>query len=301
MSTGCGGKNENSPATQHAATNSRERVSPQQDDEIEHAASDVMSRAAQLLEDGDIDAASSLVSSHLIERPNDNAALVLSSRIAIAKGKLETAIELAEPVPADSADGFAATELLVPLYLKANSPDKAVTRLQATLDGNDLPDRKSATLRQQLWTILNRLGRRQEASIQADSLCRAGYVNRPLLISLLRRNDSFPLAIDADQLSKNFYPGMGIARWYFSHEDTKRAIDELQKESRVNVGSEASRAFLGRLLAETQATDEFLTWFGSCNQETSRFSEYWIALGIYFFDQGQFTESRPSAFGSRIH
>ncbi len=46
--------------------------------------------------------------------------------------------------------------------------------------------------------LLNRLGRRKDASEQADVLCRDGQINEQELLSLLRRNDSFPFRLEGD-------------------------------------------------------------------------------------------------------
>ena len=102
------------------------------------------------------------------------------------------------------------------------------------------------------WGLLNRVGRREEASLQAELLCRAGQATDQELNSLIRRTESFPTKLKGVEPSKYFDPGLGMARWYFTRLEYRRALEELAPEFESGFRTAAASALYGRLLAETQ-------------------------------------------------
>ena len=149
--------------------------------------------------------------------------------------------------------------------------------------------------RHQAWELLSRMGRRQEASQQADLLCRAGEATESELVSLLRRNDSFPTSLTGDENpEQHFEPGMGMANWYFTQRMYRQALEELSAEHQADFSTPAARALYGRLLAETQSFERVPAWYARCGEDVTEFSDYWAALGVYFFDQHQFDASARS-------
>jgi len=237
---------------------------------------------------GDLEAASQLVKQQLLRTPEDPPTLLLAGKIAADRRDQQTAIDLAMSIPLDSELSFEATELLVKWYLGLEQYENAVRRLQVIADQSRIPPELKVAFRRQLWALLNRLGRRQQASIVADQLCRSGYFGREMLISLLRRGDAFPLALGNDAPTQHFYPGLGLARWFFSQEEFERALEMLSSEATHNAAANALR---GRLLAELQRTDEFVQWCRESGSVLRQYSDYWIALGIFFFDQHQLKAS----------
>ena len=147
--------------------------------------------------------------------------------------------------------------------------------------------------RHDAWELLNRLGRREEASDQALALCRAGIATDPQLHSLIRRSESFPIALpEGDDPEKLFDNGLGMARWYFTQQDFDKAREALRAEMREDrPGRPAALALQGRLLAETQSIEEIPAWHAQCDERTERFANYWAALGTYFFDLRQYEAS----------
>ena len=142
---------------------------------------------------GDIAAASQLVKQQLLLTPEDSPTLLLAGKIAAAGQDQETAIELIMSIPLESEISVEATELLVKWYLESKQYENAVARLQVVAEQSRIPLEFKVAFRRQLWALLNRLGRRQQASFVADQLCRSGYFGREVLISLLRRGDAFHL------------------------------------------------------------------------------------------------------------
>ena len=245
---------------------------------------------------GDLTVASQLVNQQLLRTPDDPRTLLLAGRLAADNADLIVAVDLVASIPLDSELFDESTQLLVTWYLELGQYQKAVTRLQAGLSRTGLAPKAKLAFERQLWALLNRLGQRQQASAIAEQLCHSGYFGREVLISLLRRGDAFPLALGNDSPSQHFYPGLGMARWFFSQEEFGRALESLgtapSKKSTSDPAEHAAAAALrGRLLAELQQTDEFLLWASECVPDARQYSDYWIALGIYFFDQQQLEAS----------
>ena len=143
--------------------------------------------------------------------------------------------------------------------------------------------------RHRAWEFLCRAGRREEASRQAEILCRGGQATESELISLVRRTESFPAKLEnPEEALKYFEPGLGIARWYFTQLEFRRAIEELSSEFETGFRTAAASTLYGRLLAESQSFEAIPAWHATCNlDEVKELGDYWAALGTYFFDQGQ--------------
>ena len=292
---GCDSPGHNASTEQPPATNAspddaanRDIDETQASDGETHA---VLNAALAHFEQGEWDACFDLLAKQLIKTPDDAATLVLAAKVEAKRGNLDQAIALATAVSSDSPQAVEATNLLVQVYVVGNRPADAIDCLQASLQQKNVPPELAVTWRQQLWTLFNRTGRRQEASVQADVLCRSGRFNRPLLISLLRRNESFPMVLQNKAPEQSFYPGMGLARWYFSQGEFEKALGQLSEQSQTGFSCPAAQALYGRLLAETQALADMPTWYAGCGQATKQFSDYWVALGIYFFDEHQLDAS----------
>ena len=123
-----------------------------------------------------------------------------------------------------------------------------------------------------------------------------GYFHRDVLLSLLRRGDAFPIALQDDSPDRHFYPGLGLARWFFTQGEFERALQILGKkwtdpEDGQADQAVAAHALRGRLLAEMQLKDEFVSWCRESPPECRQLSDYWIALGIFFFDHQQLDAS----------
>ncbi|MDG2221532.1 MAG: FG-GAP-like repeat-containing protein [Rubripirellula sp.] len=266
---------------------------------------DRLKEAERYLSELDLKPASELITQALIERPDDNAALLLASRIEIAKGNPDAAKEMARSITATGPSFTTATDIIVQLLVQERALEAAVQRLEFAVEQSSLTEEQRVRWHQQLWEILSRLGRRQEASKYADRLCRAGRYNQEILTSLLRRGDAYPIAIKDRAPESFFMPGHGLARWWFSQEAFDKALEELSRGRRgasdtartageiaaQGSGEIAAHAFLGRLLAETQATDKLAQWYAGCDEQTQEFADYWVALGVWFYQQQQLEAS----------
>ena len=73
----------------------------------------------------------------------------------------------------------------------------------------------------------------------------------------MRRTMSFPFKQrDDEDPAKYFQVGLGMARWYFTEGDYRKALDELSPQYNNGFESAAACTLYGRLLAEIQAFEE---------------------------------------------
>ena len=234
------------------------------------------------------DAATELAYRALLESPENLSATMIAAQAEAARGNHQVAIDLLSPIDLRSKQGPQISELLVQQCLALNAQWEAADVLLKGL--NVYP--QQGHWRAQAWTLLNRCGRRQEASDQAAWLCRAGKANRQQLESLVARTRAYPLPGIASVSEENFSSGLGKARWYFSLQEYRKALGELHRVEFVKHSSHpASLALEGRLLTELQQFDQIPEWFSRCDANVQRFNDYWAAIGTYLFDRSQYSES----------
>lgn len=225
----------------------------------------------------------------LLENPENADAILVAAQIAAEQGDHPKAIELCSSVDPESRLGIRAVELHCKQMLQMDRIGEATEVLLAAIAVRP----EVIEWRHQAWALLNRLGRRDEASQHASALCRTGLATEPEMHSLIRRSEAFPRKLnEGEQPSEFFEPGLGMARWFSTQEDYPRALEELRPVMQgQQQPSAAAKALYGRLLAETQAFDEFPAWQASCDEETQAFGDYWTAMGTFFYDQREFQAS----------
>ncbi|NND96956.1 MAG: hypothetical protein HKN47_06470, partial [Pirellulaceae bacterium] len=252
------------------------------------AAKDDLTVASEKFRDGDFDAAADAAYRALVTDPNDSEASFLTAQIESARGNHGVVADLTAAIHVGSRRGKKALDLRVRSLVQLSRLDEAADALIAGLQAD--PD--LIAWRHNAWRLLTRIGRREEASDQAHLLCLLGQANTQELLSLIRRNDAFPAVLaDGDDPAKYFEPGLGMARWYFTQEKYRRALEELASQYETTFQSSAACQLYGRLLAETQAFEEIPRWHTKCGDDAKNHSDYWAALGTFFFDQRQYEAS----------
>ena len=249
--------------------------------------------ARDLIEGGQLTKAEEILSNRLIEEPEDFSAVLMAGRIQRLRGQNDAARRLADTIPPTDPLYIDGIELLVECDEAEKSLEKAVSRLISAIPNANLNPEIKRRWYYKVWELLSRTGRRQEASLYADALCMGRAYSRSLLHSMLRRGESYPIvATGDDQAREYFAPGHGFARYLFSQERFHEAQMEMERNERYSDGTGAANAFMGRLLAETQAEDEvFFDWFSRCDDQALKFSDYWAALGIWFFQNQKYAAS----------
>ncbi len=235
-------------------------------------ATDHLRTARDLIRGGRWDAAADAAYQALIADPENSEAILIASEVEAARGNHQKSADLAASIDLRSRFGKRAVQIHAQQLIELDRLSAAADVMLAALDA--MPE--MLVWRHQVWSLLNRVGRRQEASQQADILCRAGQANQSELISLLRRGDAYPLKLNSgEQPERHFQRGLGMAKWYFSQREYRAVLDELAGEVDAGFPTPAACALYGRLLAETQAVEPFPAWYAACGDEIAEFSDYW--------------------------
>ncbi len=248
------------------------------------AANDPLTEVRAAYERKAYDEAAAAACQLLIQRPNDPDVALLAARIEAARLKPDLAVDLAGSIDVKGPLGLAAAELRYRQSLLARDDRQAELALAdlATIE----PD--NVRWKHERWQLFNLQGRRQEACELADQFCRQGIATDSELLSLIRRSDSFPLLLPGGSTPEDFfYPGLGVARWYFTQKNYLAAIDALESQRDQLTTSPPAIALYGRLLAETQQIEKHPSWFASCNDTVKGFGDCWAGLGQMAISRGE--------------
>ena len=281
---GSGGCSSDSDSEATSADSPASATEPVETADIDHL--DVARRMTSL---GYWDGAAEAAYKALVEDPNNFEAMLLAGEAEAARGKFDLSLALAESIDPEWRMGDRAVLLHARSLYELDRTSEAADIFVVALKSKP----SNWSWRHRAWTLLHQVGRSEEAAWQAESLCRAGQANEKELHSLIRRTGAFPnlLNAGADPV-RTFEPGLGLARWYFTQTDYRRALEELAPESESGFGSAAASALYGRLLAETQSQDQFPAWHATCElEEVEKLGDYWAALGTFFLDARQYEAS----------
>ena len=225
--------------------------------------------------DGDLDQAFHTVHRQLLIDPNDATALFLVAEIEASRGNSAEAIRIAKSIPKGSGQRRASTTLVYEQALKVGDDDSMEWALE-TLAG------ATSAWKDRYWEFLSTRGRRLQASMIADQLCRSGDIRPECLCSLIRRGAAYPL-FDTIELKidpkQDFLSELAQSRWRLARGEYVRALKMI---SNAPPSSHASHALRGRILAESQDFKAVPNWYRSAEPGIAVHSDYWVALGIYF-------------------
>ena len=271
-----------------------DRDSDQASAAADHAAEleSALADARALAQSGEYDAAAQSLYTLMIRQGDNDEAKALTAQVEAARGNLETAVEISQSIDINSRIWPTAVDLRYQVLARMGRHCEAAdTLLDAIKSKQDRP-----RWRHEVWRLLNYVGRRQEASDQAMTLCRLGLATEPELLSLIGRRLAFPTPDLIDALTSQgqlppgrtatdqFASGLGKSRWFFSIDQHDLALEELADQSRNQFESPAAEALYGRLLAETQRWEAFTQWHRTISSDAKQFSDYWSALGTFFID-----------------
>ncbi len=246
--------------------------------------------AESLFLKADYENAAQFAQRELITNPDDADLILLAAKIEAARGNPKLAIEISNDLVGNPAN---AKEVAVLRYSQSLLSNDAETA-QESLEYLRRIEPQDYRWLHDLWILMNRRGMRHEASELADALCHAGLATDEHMLSLVRRTDAFPPNLESDERLKDFFfPGLGLARWYFTQQQYPQAIEELQNQQILTPDfsgqseAPAALALYGRLLAESQLHEEMPSWHAQCDETVQAFGDYWAALGLFLIDQGK--------------
>ena len=244
-----------------------------------------LSWARMLFDEGNVAEAEAVLSGFLIRFPTDADALFLACQIRVSEGELSGAEEMMKSMKSGSAQFVDAVNLVASAFQEEALNRDAERVLRVAFETGEATEEVRLRWLYRLWDLLNRSGRRQEASLYADLLVKRQFYAEDLLQSLLRRGESFPLAFQSDAEAEAYFEhGLGYARYLFSQGRYNEALGEIAREEPESASASSRLALEGRLLAEIQASDaEFSAWHARCDAEVRRFANYWAAIGIWCF------------------
>ncbi len=236
----------------------------------------------------------------LVNDPSDAEVLFRLANVEAQLGRLHEAVGLLESIAPDHPQaGIAALGQTADWYMQLGKYEEAEKKYLELV--KRLPD--EALPRRQLAMVLNRQGRRHEAAVHVQKLCRLGDVKQEELHSLLSLSDAvyFPTnSPDDDQANESPLGPMGLARFLFTERKYAEAAELLRPLITASVGIHPTwSALYGRSLAESQNDVDFLTWLARADDQTKDCAEYWAGLGTYLLDQRR-TQEAIRALGEAL-
>lgn len=245
----------------------------------------MLGKAKQLLHAEQLDHAAETAYQALVKEPQNLEVTLVASEIEVARGNSQTAIDLVGTIPSEHHLGARAVQIWACELAKLGKRNDAADLVLNHIDNHAIED----SLLHSAWDWLNLCGRREEASRIASMLCRHGTITRDELLSLISRTDAFPRYDASSQdAQKHFSAGLGFARWQFTQNEFRAALETLQPQYMSGFESPAACALYGRMLAETQSFEQFAAWHSKCDEDTKKLGDYWAALGAFFLDQREF-------------
>ncbi|MGB7328095.1 MAG: FG-GAP-like repeat-containing protein [Rubripirellula sp.] len=258
--------------------------------------------ARRLLDQGDLDAAENHVRVILLQSPNDPEALLLSAEINVARQRYQQAIQIAAMIPATDPQFSRSQFVIADCVTKLDgdiegSEDLAWRAMEHTLSNPSQPNSVASSMsdalaiRRCLITILNRRGYRSRACQHVEVLCKTGQAHSPELLSLVARRNAFPnrdtqASDDIIQAEQSNGP-LAIARRLHTNRHYADAYQTLLPQRKSRWLHPEQAALFGTILADQQAWSEIPGWAVSCPQNADRYSEYWSAIGSWFFADQQ--------------
>lgn len=232
---------------------------------------------------GDIDQAEKLVMEHLIQNPNDVDAIFLSAQLAAGRGRMKEAAEALEQIPADHPQaGLPALGQSADWYLQSASWEQAEKQFRKLL--RLAP--QVTMVHRRLAYLMNRQGRRQEASHHVLQLCLAGDVTQAELHTLINRCEAV-YSQDADERGGQFAPigPTAKARILYSENRLVEALDLLFASARKAPLPDHGHAFFGRIANEVGDTEAVSHWISAMKPGQNQFADHWVAVGIWLSKQ----------------
>ncbi|NND98381.1 MAG: tetratricopeptide repeat protein [Pirellulaceae bacterium] len=266
---GCGG-GDSGEAQLVAELQARERAR----DSVRHQADgssvdpvSLVERADQFIAAEDYNAAAKALKQALLADPNDYGVVFRLANVRASQRRHSEAVELLDSIPAsDPVTGLPALGQAADWCIKLERYDDAERRYRNLISLAP----KAVIAHRQLARLLNRQGRRHEATEHVRALCRLGDVQVDELQSLMVLSDSMyhqPIG------------SCGRARQLFERRKFREAVALLYPSVSSAEVPPAVLAFCGRVIAEAQDDDRYHDWIAKTDDQTKQFSEYWAALG----------------------
>lgn len=294
LTVGCHGESNSNPPTQ-AQRPKQQTTAPDSDPTTQRPSFD---RAAELrsadrfLRDSQPHQAIAALQRVLVANPKDVEVLFRLAQVHASMDKLEDAVTLLDSIPQDDPEaGLPALGQSADWCLQLQRYDEAEQRYQKVLKRAP----QFAPAHRQLAYLYNRQGRTHEAADHIRQLCAMGNVRQDELQALLIVShavyDDPATSPAAGERAYDPIGAGGTARKLFTDSQFSDAADALQESIAAGKTQPAVKAFYGRLVAEAQDDDRFLSWLAGTNESTRKHAEYWAATGTYLLNHRHYEEA----------
>ena len=250
-----------------------------------------LARAEILLREHDYEGAASTYRRVLLVEPDDFNVLFRLASVEAARGDLQKAVDLLDEIPVDDPSaGLPALGQSAEWCVKLHRYDEAERRYLQLI--RRAP--QAVPARRQLAQLLNRQGRRQEATVHIHELCRQGNIRHDELQSLITLNEAIyneptklPDNVEEIEPFLPIQPGGG-ARFSFGEKNFQDVVTILEPIVDAGTAAPAMLALYGRAVAELQDDQRFMRWLSQTNQQTRELGDYWAAVGTFELSQRRF-------------
>ncbi|MCG8653613.1 MAG: FG-GAP-like repeat-containing protein [Pirellulales bacterium] len=268
----------------------------------------VIAQADALVSQARFSEAADLLTNLLIVDPEDVEVIFRMATVAAAEGNLAAGIELLNKIPEEHPEaGLAAQGQAADWCFSLHRYDEAESRYRKILAR--APDAVPAL--RQLAFLLNRQGRRQEASQLVQKLCLLGNVLQDELHSLIAISDAmYDDPVDktassqqaaSSRADRQYLPisPYGDARKAFQDGRYQEAMDLLKPKIEDATAPAAMVALFGRAAGEAQDDAMVAWWLSRLPAQVTDFADYWATLGLLEL-MGQRYQPATGALGEAL-
>ncbi|MDG2220215.1 MAG: FG-GAP-like repeat-containing protein [Rubripirellula sp.] len=253
-----------------------------------------MEKSQVLVDRGDYRGAAAALNELLLIDPSDVEVLFRLAQVESGAGNLSKSVEILSEIPEDHPQaGLAALGQSADWCVALERYDEAEQLYKRVLARAP----NAAPALRPLAHLLNRQGRRHEAAIYIQELCKQGNVRQDELHALISLSDAmYDAPPESDQVPREptaYWPigASGIARKHFQDEQYADAIELLRPLVSEQKAPPAIVALFGRAAAEAQDEPSFRWWLSKSDANVREYSEYWAAIGAFLIGERRFEEA----------
>jgi len=259
--------------------------------ETEFSRESALAAADQLMRSGQTQQAIIELQRVLLSDPGDAEVLFRMANAQASLGELAIAVEFLGAIPEDHPQaGLAALGQAADWSMQLNRFDQAERLYHQVL--SRAPE--AAVVHRQLAFLYNRQGRRHEAAVHLQQLCRLGNVQQDELHAMMVLGHAiFDDPNSKTPKKKAYYPigPAAEARMLYTASRYQEALAVLDPAVRAGEMTPSILAFYGLLAIESQDQQRFQWWLARADASVQEYAEYWAAIGTHLLNQRRFSEA----------
>ena len=269
----------------------RDESDPEKVEEPEFDREKALQAADRLLRAGQTQQGIAELQRILLSDPTDAEVLFRMANAQASLGELAIAVELLEAIPEDHPQaGLAALGQAADWSMQLQRFDDAERLYRQVLARAP----EAAVVHRQLAFLYNRQGRRHEACVHLQQLCRLGNVQQDELHAMMVLGHAiFDDPNTTMPRKKAYYPigPAAEARMLYTASRYQEALAVLDPAVRAGDATPSILAFYGLLAVESQDDIRFQWWLARADASVQQYAEYWAAIGTHLLNQRRFSEA----------